>query len=103
MDKSPISIPKFRSETQEARWWDRHPDVAADIMERALKSGTARRRSPLKTVTMRLPVADIQAATAFAERKGLRISDLHQDTSTRSPRARTTIGILWLDFTAGIP
>ena len=72
MDKSPISIPKFRSETQEARWWDRHPDVAADIMERALKSGTARRRSPLKTITMRLPVADIQAATAFAERKGLR-------------------------------
>jgi predicted DNA binding CopG/RHH family protein len=72
MTKKPIAIPKFHTEAEEAKWWDRHPDIAAEIMERALKSGKARRRVPLKTVTMRLPVLDIEVATKFAERKGLR-------------------------------
>jgi predicted DNA binding CopG/RHH family protein len=66
----PINIPKFKSEAQEAEWWDAHPEVATSIMSRALKSGTAR-RGTLKTVTMRLPVADIKAARGLAESRGL--------------------------------
>jgi hypothetical protein len=46
-----IKIPKFKSEAQEAEWWDAHPEVATSIMSRALKAGTAR-RGPLKTVTI---------------------------------------------------
>jgi predicted DNA binding CopG/RHH family protein len=69
--KKPISIPKFRTEAEEAQWWDRHPEVATRIMKRALETGKARRRVPLRTVTMRLPVPDIEAAQNLAERKGL--------------------------------
>lgn len=68
----PVKIPRFRTEAEEAAWWDKHPDVATELMKRALKAGKARRPVPLKTVTMRLPVPDIKAAQDLAERKGLR-------------------------------
>jgi predicted DNA binding CopG/RHH family protein len=71
MPRKQIVIPKFRSEAEEAEWWDSHPDVATQIMERALKAGRARRAVPLKAVTMRLPVPDIEAAQHLAQRKGL--------------------------------
>ena len=71
MPKKQFGIPEFRTETEEAEWWDSHPDVATEIMKRALKSGRARRAVPLKTVTMRLPVPDIKTAQDLAERKGL--------------------------------
>jgi len=65
------TIPKFRSEAEEAKWWDTHADVATEIMKRAIKSGKARRTTPLKTVTMRLPLPDISAAKELAQQKGL--------------------------------
>ena len=71
MPKKQITIPKFRTESAEAEWWDEHPDVATEIMKRALKSGKAKRVVPLKTVTMRLPVPDIKAAQDLAHEKGL--------------------------------
>ena len=72
MPNKQVTIPKFRTEAEEAEWWDSHPEVATEIMKRALKSGKARRAVPLKTVTMRLPVPDIKTAQDLAERKGLR-------------------------------
>jgi predicted DNA binding CopG/RHH family protein len=71
MPKKQIVIPKFRTEAEEAEWWDSHPEVATEIMKRALRSGKARRAVLLKTVTMRLPVPDIQAAQDLAQQKGL--------------------------------
>jgi predicted DNA binding CopG/RHH family protein len=71
MPKEQITIPKFKTEAQEAAWWDSHPETAAEIMAQALKSGAARRKVPLKTVTMRLPLADLEAAQDLASRKGL--------------------------------
>jgi predicted DNA binding CopG/RHH family protein len=71
MPRKQIVIPKFRTEAEEAEWWDKHPEVATKLMERALKAGRARRVVPLKTVTMRLPVPDIQTAQHLAQRKGL--------------------------------
>ena len=71
MSQKPITIPTFRTEAEEAEWWDSHPDAATEIMKRALKSGKATRRVPLKTVTMRLPVPDIIAAQDLAHKKGL--------------------------------
>ena len=65
------TIPKFRSEAEEAEWWDSHPEVATEIMKRAIKSGKARRAVPLKTVTMRLPVPDIKGAQDLALQQGL--------------------------------
>jgi len=52
MTKKPITIPKFRTEAEEADWWDAHPRVATEIMKRAIKSGKAKRAVPLKTVTI---------------------------------------------------
>lgn len=69
--KSQITIPRFRTEAEEAGWWDAHPKAATEIMKRAIKSGKAKRAVPLKTVTMRLPVPDIKAARNLAHQKGL--------------------------------
>lgn len=71
MSKKQVIIPSFRTEAEEAEWWDRHPGVATELMSRALKSGNARRTVPLKTVTMRLPIQDLQTAQELAARKGL--------------------------------
>ena len=71
MPRKQVTIPKFKNEAEEAEWWDSHPEVATELMQRAMKAGTARRAVPLKTVTMRLPVADLQAAEALAHKRGL--------------------------------
>jgi hypothetical protein len=71
MPKRQVTIPRFRTEAEEAGWWDSHPEVATEIMKRAIKSGKARRTVPLKTVTMRLPVPDLRTARDLALRKGL--------------------------------
>ncbi len=71
MRKKQITIPKFRTEAEEAEWWDSHQEVTTAIMKAAIKSGRARRVVPLKTVTMRLPVPDLKAAQDLAREKGL--------------------------------
>ncbi len=71
MLKKRTTIPKFRTESEEAQWWDSHPEAATEFMRSALKSGKARRAIPLKTVTMRLPVPDIKIAQDLALEKGL--------------------------------
>jgi hypothetical protein len=71
MPRKQTVIPRFRTEAEEAAWWDAHPEVATKIMERAIRSGKARRAVPLKTVTMRLPVPDLKAARELAARKRL--------------------------------
>ena len=71
MPKKPTIIPTFRTEAEEAAWWDSHPEVATEIMRRAIKSNKAKRAVPLKTVTMRLPVLDIKTAQDLAHEKGL--------------------------------
>ena len=72
MPSKKLVIPKFRSEREEAEWWDAHPQVATRLLRRALKDGTVRRQpDETRIVTMRIPVRDLQAAQQLAERKGL--------------------------------
>jgi len=72
MPQKKIAIPKFRSEKEEAEWWDSHPQVATRLLKQALKQGTVQRRpSQTRIVTMRIPVRDLEAAQQLAERKGL--------------------------------
>lgn len=71
MLKKRTPIPQFRTEAQEAEWWDSHPEAATEIMKLAIKAGKSRRVVPLKTVTMRLPVPDIKKAQDLAYKKGL--------------------------------
>ena len=44
MPKKQITIPKFRTEAEEAEWWDTHPEMATQIIKRAIKSGKAKWR-----------------------------------------------------------
>ena len=71
MTSKQITIPKFHTEKEEAEWWDSHPEVATELMNRAINSGKARRAVPLKTVTMRLSISDIKAAQDLALKRGL--------------------------------
>ena len=74
MPKKPITIPKFRNTQDEADWWESREGkrAATELMKHAVDAGTVRRRKvALKTVTMRLPEPDIEAAKDLAFRKGI--------------------------------
>lgn len=67
----------FKSEEDEANWWDQQQDALADEFERAavegkLGHGTAARKGATPTTTIRLPAEDIKLARSQAERKGLK-------------------------------
>lgn len=75
-----LVVPSFRTEREEALWWDRHmPRVEKDLLE-ALKNpaaprGTAMKLSqaarPTRNITIRLAVEDIDRARLLANRKGI--------------------------------
>lgn len=70
--KKATVIPKFRSEAEEAAWWDSHPEFVADQFEKAAKERRVLRGVPKsQSVTIRIPTRDMQAARRLAERKGL--------------------------------
>jgi len=75
-----IKTPEFKNEAEEADWWDAHPEVILNAVERAygkkalerfFAEGPAPKRPPTKTVTIRLPVEDVARARRLAARKGL--------------------------------
>ncbi len=65
--RAAVDMPRFRSEAEEAKWWDRHQDLIADLL---LKHGR-RGAVPTKTVSLRLPVTDIERARRLAEKRGV--------------------------------
>ena len=73
MPKAKAIRPRFRTEKQEAEWWDANPAVATRLLKQALKQGSVRRKvEATRIVTMRLPDSDLETARDLAERKGLR-------------------------------
>jgi predicted DNA binding CopG/RHH family protein len=68
-------IPRFKSEREEAEWWDAHPEVIAELFLKAKKEGKIKRlpvrRGATRPVTIRIPIADIEAAQDLAEKRGL--------------------------------
>ena len=66
------TMPKFKSEAEEAAWWDAHPDFIVEQFEKAAKEERMLRGIPKsKSVTIRIPVRDLEAAQRLADRKGL--------------------------------
>ena len=67
--------PRFRSEREEAEWWDAHPEVITELFLKAKKEGKIKRlpvvRGATKSLTIRVPIADIEAAREIAEKRGL--------------------------------
>jgi predicted DNA binding CopG/RHH family protein len=68
-------IPKFKSESQEAEWWDAHPEVITELFLKARKEGKIKRlpvvRGATRSVTIRMPIGDIEAAQDLAGKRGL--------------------------------
>jgi predicted DNA binding CopG/RHH family protein len=66
------TIPKFKSEAEEAAWWDAQPDFIVEQFEKAAKEGRLLQGIPKsKSVTIRIPMRDLEAAQRLADRKGL--------------------------------
>ena len=66
------SLPRFRNESKEAAWWDAHPDFLAEQFEKASREGRLLRGIPRsKSVTIRIPLRDLEAAQRLADKKGL--------------------------------
>jgi hypothetical protein len=68
-------IPKFKSEREEAEWWDAHPEFITELFLKARKEGRIKRlpsvRAATKPLTIRIPVADLEAAQELAGKRGL--------------------------------
>jgi predicted DNA binding CopG/RHH family protein len=62
-----IDTPRFRSEAEEARWLDKHQDLLTGLL---IKHG---RRAVVQTksVTVRLPITDIDRARELATGRGM--------------------------------
>ena len=69
------AVPRFKSEQEEAEWWDAHPEIITALFLKAKKEGKIKRlpvvRGATKSVTFRIPIADIQTAQELAEKRGL--------------------------------
>lgn len=77
------TIPKFRSEAEEARWWDRRRKETERWMVEAIRSGQTttlakvmervrQRTGPTPTVSIRIDPGDVLRARVQAAQKGLR-------------------------------
>ena len=74
------SIPKFKSEAEEAQWYYEHQDELEDYLQPYLKSFVplhveldlpARKRPLTKAVPLRIPLDDLDRARKIAARKGI--------------------------------
>jgi predicted DNA binding CopG/RHH family protein len=67
--ENPIRLrtPHFRSEAEEAAWWDEHSDMVTGLL---IKHGR-RAVVPTQPVTVRLPVRDIESARKLAGKRGI--------------------------------
>jgi predicted DNA binding CopG/RHH family protein len=66
-----VDFPNFRNESDEAAWWDAHPEVTTKALERAYGKPL-----PTQSVTIRLPAEDVAKARRIAAAKGLRYQTL---------------------------
>jgi predicted DNA binding CopG/RHH family protein len=68
-------IPEFKSEKEEAAWWDRHPEVITELFLKARREGKIKRlpvvRGATRSVTIRMPIGDIETAQDLAGKRGL--------------------------------
>ena len=73
------TVPRFKTEKEEADWWYRNRDKIAGDFEQAAKKGelkrldqaTLRARLASRVITIRLPEEDIELARRQAAKKGL--------------------------------
>jgi predicted DNA binding CopG/RHH family protein len=72
-----LKTPDFKSEKEEAEWYDTHQDELLAQFKQAAKDGTLgqgtlARRAETAATSIRLNTADVALAKAIAEKRGLR-------------------------------
>jgi len=73
-----LKTPRFKTESEEALWWEKNQSVLLNEFEQAAKAGTLgrgtlmRRKGQTPTITIRLDPTDVELARAQAEERGLR-------------------------------
>ena len=72
-----FETPEFKSQEEEANWWDSHKDYILQELEQAAKEGTLghgtlARAGLTRTTTIRLDPKDIDLARSQAEQRGLK-------------------------------
>jgi predicted DNA binding CopG/RHH family protein len=92
-----LKTPEFKSEAEEARWYEKNPDALLTEFKDAAKDGTLGQGSLAKrgltpTTTIRLDKRDIELAKRQAEERGLRYQTylkmlIHQALRDEGPRA----------------
>ena len=79
------TVPKFKSEEQESKWWDDNRKKVEQNLLNAMANGSARRGMAVKltqlaraskNITIRLPIDDINRARRLSEKKGIRYQTL---------------------------
>ena len=75
-----VKVPKFGTESEEAKWWDDHKDMVEENLIQAMRDGTVQRGTAARlvrearltrNVTIRMAEADLDLARKQAEAKGL--------------------------------
>jgi predicted DNA binding CopG/RHH family protein len=75
--KKQLIVPKFTSETEDAKWHQRNRRALESAMERRILEGStltqqqATARAKTRPVTLRLAAIDIETARAVAAQKGI--------------------------------
>jgi len=73
-----LKTPKFKTESEEALWWEKNQSLLLNEFEQAAKEGTLgrgtlmRRKGQTPTITIRLDPTDVELARTQAEERGLR-------------------------------
>jgi predicted DNA binding CopG/RHH family protein len=73
-----LKTPEFKSEEEEALWWENNQSLLLNEFKQAAKDGTLthgtlmRRKGQTPTITIRLDPTDVELARAQAEERGLR-------------------------------
>ena len=73
-------IPRFKTEADEAQWWDKQGNRIASDVEGAVRAGVdmdsipapLARATGAKNITIRLSLEDLSKARQLAQRRGLR-------------------------------
>jgi predicted DNA binding CopG/RHH family protein len=91
-----LPTPEFKSEAEEARWYEKNQDALLTEFKNAAKDGTLGRGTLAKrgltpTTTIRLDKRDIELAKRQAEQRGLRYQTylkmlIHQALRAEGPR-----------------
>ena len=93
MSKKNLIVPKFTSETEDAKWHQRNRRALERAAERRILEGStltlpqAAARAQTRPVTLRLPATDIETARALAIFMELQAeADSYRDVSKRVDR-----------------